>query len=169
MPEPSQFCSRTQKTPARGSGISHSSKAEAEALWQGAARQLRELSSGRFAWQIPAAVEMLQDGLLVRSMRGVAECDSESSAWAAVSGICRGRYTGPAYPAFISVVLVDGERVLDEAVALRALLYEFGLRPHRAPGLFSLTQPAATLSDFERRALHMTSLRGRVSWPDTAF
>ncbi len=142
---------------------------EAEAVWQRAARRLRALSSGHFAWQIPVPVEALQDGLLVRSLRGVAGCDNESSAWAAISGMCRGRYTGPAYPAFISLVLVDGERVLDEAVALRALLYEFGLRPHREPGLFSLTQPTADLSDFERRTLHMMSLRGRVSWPDTAF
>ncbi len=142
---------------------------EAEAVWQRASRRLRELSSGRFVWQIPMPVEMAQDGLLVRSTRGVAECDSESVAWAAISGLCRGRYTGPAYSVFISLILVDAERVLDEAVALRALLYEFGLRPHREPGLFSLTQPAAELSDFERRALHMMSLRGRVSWPDTAF
>jgi hypothetical protein len=142
---------------------------EAEAVWQRAAHQLREISSGRFAWQIPVRVEELQDGLLVRSVSSVAECDSESGAWAEISGVCRGRYTGPAYPAFISLMLVDGERVLDEAVALRALLYEFGLRPHREPGLFGLTQPAAELSAFERRALHMMSLRGRVSWPDTEF
>jgi hypothetical protein len=139
--------------------------------WQRAERQLRDLTSGRFGGLIPAPVEMLQDGLLVRPLTGVAECDTESADWAATSGVCRGRYTGPAYPAFISLMLVDAERVFQEAVALRALLYEFGLRPHRQPGLFNLTQPAAQLSDFERRALHMAALRnaaypGSVTWPD---
>ncbi len=65
-------------------------------------------------------------------------------------------------------------RMADERVALRAMLYELGLRPHTLPGLMNATQPADTLSDFERRTLHMLSLRVRryplgVAWPDTEF
>ncbi len=64
--------------------------------------------------------------------------------------------------------------IADESVALRALLFELGLRPHPLPGLMNISQPANTLSEFETRTLHMMSLRVRrypqwVSWPDVEF
>jgi hypothetical protein len=53
-------------------------------------------------------------------------------------------------------------------VALRALLYAFSLRPHQLPGLMNVARPATELSLFEKKTLHMMSLRwpAPVRWPD---
>ena len=65
---------------------------------------------------------------------------------------------------------VDPHRVTEDGVAQRALLHTFGMQPHRLPGAMNATHPQADLSPFERKTLHMMSLRAaqraRVIWPD---
>lgn len=145
------------------------------AAWQRADRQLREVTAGLLATTVPTDVEALQDGIIVDLWSAPADCThSGTVAWWPVSGFCMGTYRGPAYPYFIELVRVAPSQVTSEAVALRALLYNFGLRPHAMAGLLNATRPADTLSDFERRTLHMLRLRerpypGGVSWPDTEF
>lgn len=147
------------------------------AAWQRAARQLREVTGGHFVVELPGNVEALQDGTIVRPWTSAAECvttPAERVAWVAVAGFCAGRYIGPAYPLFISVVLVAPEWMGDEAMALRVLLAEFGLGPHPGPGLMNERAPDTTLSDFELRTLRMISQRdrpypGSIMWPDTEF
>lgn len=150
-------------------------RAAAIAAWQHADRQLRDATAGHLATTVPIDVESLQDGTIVDLWSAPADCThSGTVAWFAVSGFCVGTYRGPAYPYFIELVRVAPSKVTSEAVALRALMYSFGLRPHAAPGLLNATRPADTLSEFERRALHMLRLRerpypGGIAWPDTEF
>lgn len=150
-------------------------RAAAIAAWQHADRQLRDATAGHLATTVPIDVEALQDGTIVDLWSSPADCThSGTVAWFSVSGFCMGTYRGPAYPYFIELVRVAPSQVTSGAVALRALMYSFGLRPHAAPGLLNATRPADTLSEFERRALRMITLRDRpwpggISWPDTEF
>jgi hypothetical protein len=150
-------------------------RAAAIAAWQRADRILRDATAGYFTTTVPTNVEALQDGVIVDLWSAPADCThSGTIAWFAVSGFCVGTYRGPAYPYFISLIRVAPARVTSEAVALRALLYNFGLRPHAVPGLLNSTRPDDTLSLFERRMLHMLTLRerplpGGLAWPDTEF
>lgn len=143
--------------------------------WQRADRQLREATAGLLATTVPTDVEALQDGIIVDLWSAPADCThSGTVTWFAVSGFCMGTYRGPAYPYFIELVRVAPSQVTSDAVALRALLYNFGLRPHGMAGLLNATRPTDTMSAFERRTLHMLRLRDRpwpggVAWPDTEF
>lgn len=119
-------------------------------------------------------IEPLQeDGALVAPWSSPADCATSPFAfeWLPdVAGFCPGKTIGY----FAHVLHVAPSRLDDDRVALRAMLYEMGLRPHALPGVMQATQPSDTLSDFERRTLHMLSLRARryphgVSWPDTEF
>lgn len=116
---------------------------------------------------------MREDGALVTPWSSPADCvaDTPMLAWlVGVAGFCPGARIGYfAHHLHIAPSLID-----DESVALRALLVELGLRPHPLPGVMNITQPAPVLSEFERRTLHMLSLRVRrypqgVNWPDTEF
>jgi hypothetical protein len=150
-------------------------RAVAIAAWQRADRILRDATAGHLTTTVPTNVEALQDGTIVDLWSAPADCThSGTIAWFAVSGFCMGTYRGPAYPYFIELVRVAPSKVTSEAVALRALMYGFGLRPHAVPGLLNSTRPDDTLSLFERRMLHMITLRERPSpggtaWPDTEF
>lgn len=142
------------------------------AVWQRAARLLDAASAAHFTAVIPIDVESAQDGTIVMPWTQLSDCVGTRAAWFGVSGFCAGRYTGSAYPYFISVVRVAPERLRDEAVALRVLLSEFRFGPHPGPGLMNERHPDDTLSDFERRTLQMIRLRdrpdpGSIGWPDT--
>lgn len=150
-------------------------RAAAIAAWQRADRILRDATAGLLATTVPTNVEALQDGVIVDLWSAPADCThSGTIAWFAVSGFCIGTYRGPAYPLHISLIRIAPSSVTSEAVALRALLHEFGLRPHALPGLLNNTRPDDTLSLFERRMLRMLTLRerpwpGGIAWPDTEF
>ena len=157
------------------------------AAWQGAGATLDAASAGAARVHFQSLVD---DGAIVSPWSSPADCASAiPAAWPTdVSGFCLGRPVGYfAHMLLVAAhraVIVDSPpgagkstlaaRMADERVALRAMLYELGLRPHTLPGLMNATQPADTLSDFERRTLHMLSLRVRryplgVAWPDTEF
>lgn len=139
------------------------------AAWQRAGATLDAASAGAARVHFQSLVD---DGAIVSPWASPADCASAIPlAWSIdVSGFCLGRAVGY----FAHMLFVSPARIGDERVALRAMLYELGLRPHTLPGLMNATQPADTLSDFERRTLHMLSLRVRryplgVAWPDTEF
>jgi hypothetical protein len=84
-----------------------------------------------------------------------------------VAGFCWN--TTPTY--YVADVTVDPMRIHDVATATRALLYGHGFGPHSMPGLMNRTSPASTLSEFERKTLHMVASRWPLTpgWPDDGF
>jgi len=109
------------------------------------------------------------DGVRVAPWSGSADCSDTSFEWHfSVAGFCYGQFIG----LFQRSLHLAPSLMENDGVALRALLYELGLRPHQLPGLLNETQPAAAMSDFEARTLRMIGLRSRpfprgVAWPDT--
>jgi hypothetical protein len=69
---------------------------------------------------------------------------------------------------FVSNAAIDPRAATRRDVALRVLLDAYALAPHPLPGLMNATRPATELSEFERKTLHMMSLRWgtEVRWPD---
>ena len=127
------------------------------AAWQRAGSRLAAATVGAAEARFQPLVD---DGAIVSPWSSPADCASAVSPleWPTdVSGFCPGKRVGY----FAHMLLVAPSRIDDERVALRAMLYELGLRPHALPGLMNATQPADTLSDFERRTLHMMSQRVR--------
>jgi hypothetical protein len=140
------------------------------AAWQRAGNTVATKTAGTATLRLEP---LREDGALVTPWSSPANCaaDTPILRWlVGVAGFCPGASIGYfAHHLHVAPSLID-----DESVALRALLFELGLRPHPLPGLMNITQPANVLSEFETRTLHMMSLRARrypqwVSWPDTEF
>lgn len=141
-------------------------KAVVEA-WQAAGRTIATMTGGAANLRIEPLDE---DGAVLKPWSTPADCSPDFRWTPSLAGFCGGNRVGY----FAHVLLVAPEFMADERVALRALLYEQGLRPHALPGLLNATRPADTLSDFEMRTLHMIGLRrrpypGGVNWPDLEF
>jgi hypothetical protein len=133
------------------------------ATWAHAGRRVSELTSGRV---VPTFGPLRSDeGYIVAEAGDPPGCTHSWFAWSfAVSGFCWDRT--PDY--FIYRLMVASTLLERDDVALRALLYGWGLQPHSLPGLMNETRPSSALSDFELKTIHMASLRGnaRVGWPD---
>ncbi|MBL8138775.1 MAG: carboxypeptidase regulatory-like domain-containing protein [Acidobacteria bacterium] len=140
------------------------------AAWQRAGNTVATKTAGTATLRLEP---LREDGVLVTPWSSPANCaaDTPILGWlVGVAGFCPGASIGYfAHHLHVAPSLID-----DESVALRALLFELGLRPHPLPGLMNIAQPADTLSDFETRTLHMMSLRVRrypqwVAWPDVEY
>jgi hypothetical protein len=128
-------------------------------VWLAAARQLRSLG-----FTIPMT-DNGDDSYIVSVAATPPLCNHSGFTWSFVpAGFCWD--TTPDY--FIYNVTIDPARLQDEAVAVRAIVYRLGMRPHSAPGLMNETDPANELSEFEKRTLRMMYLRRLtyIAWPD---
>jgi hypothetical protein len=140
------------------------SRPDVAAAWNAAAVELKSATGSfwtvRFARTIPS-----DEGYLVSAAPSAPLCRHSWFTWQfAIAGFC----WEPTGAYFVQDITVDPSLVDHPDVALRALLYAFTLRPHQLPGLMNATRPAAELSAFERKTLHMMGLRWPtpVTWPD---
>jgi hypothetical protein len=136
--------------------------ADVEAVYRAAAARISDLTGGRvtvpFAMPSPGG-----DGYVISEAPTPPRCTHNWFTWTfAVAGFC----WEPTPDYFVLDLTIDGARITRADVALRALLYGWGMRQHDAPGLLNATAPAADLTEFERRSLHMASLRRAIEWPD---
>jgi hypothetical protein len=110
-------------------------------------------------------IESGGDGYLVSVAPSSPPCRHNWFTWQfAIAGFC----WEPTGAYFVQNISVEPSLVDHPDIALRALLYSFSLRPHQLPGLMNVTHPATELSQFEKKTLHMMSLRWPtpVTWPD---
>lgn len=137
-------------------------RAEVESALRAAATRIGDLTGGRVT--VPFAVPAPGgDGYVISEAPMPPRCTHNWFTWTfAVAGFC----WEPTPEYFVQEVTVDATRITRREVALRVLLYGWGMRQHDAPGLLNATAPAADLSEFERRSLHMASLRRAIVWPD---
>ena len=138
------------------------------AVWQRAAARLSGATATHLSVEIPASSGA---SVLIRPWAEPNDCRGPATRWFVTAGFCES--SPPTYE-IDAFILVPPARMTDEAVALRAFLYFAGLRPHALPGLLNEALPADDLSAFERRTLHMLTLRDRpwpggIAWPDTEF
>jgi hypothetical protein len=135
--------------------------------WDAAAAELRRLTGDRWLTLRNGApgAPYTEDAYIVASTAGPSACDHP---WYRDRvpfdrfGFCLGLA-----PGYFQVTLRVAEwRLTAPDVVLRTLLFASGAREHQMPGLLSTHQPAAELSEFERKTLHMVGLRGRIGWPD---
>jgi len=143
-------------------------RGDVAAAWQRAGEAVAAMTGRTFTLRL-ADVYREGEGAIVAPWSDPASCNHGWFQWQfTAAGFCwenTAEY-------FVHLVRVAPQLMQNDAVVLRALLYEFGLRPHRLPGLMNELQPANALSDFEVRTLHMIGLRARpfprgVAWPDT--
>lgn len=140
------------------------------AAWRRAGDTVAAKTAGRATLRLEP---LREDGALVTPWSSPAECAAGAPMleWlVGFAGFCPGATIGY----FAHQLHVEPSLIADDSVALRALLFELGLRPHPLPGLMNISQPANTLSEFETRTLHMMSLRVRrypqwVAWPDVEY
>jgi len=136
--------------------------AEVESVFRAAASRISDLTGGRvtvpFAPPLPGG-----DGYVISEAPTPPRCNDSWFGWTfAVAGFCY----EPTRDYFIFDLTIDGARITRPEVALRALLHAWGMKQHDGPGLLNADAPAADLSAFERKALHMASLRQATVWPD---
>jgi hypothetical protein len=140
-------------------------KPGAQAVWAEASAQIRAATRGRLS--IPLVPSLKWDeGYLVSNAATPPVCAHGWFTWNfSAARFCWNLTT----EYFVTNVTVDPEGVDRLDVAMRALLYSYALNEHALPGLMNATQPAAELSLFERKTLHMMSLRWGtpVTWPDS--
>jgi hypothetical protein len=138
--------------------------AETKAVWVSAIAEVAAATDGQL--NIPFDVpETTDDSFLISIASTPPTCDHSWFKWRYdVAGFCWD--STPDY--FVLDVTIDPQRLSDVATATRALLYGHGFRPHSMPGLMNRTNPTSTLSEFERKTLHMMALRwpGQSIWPD---
>jgi hypothetical protein len=129
--------------------------------WMTAAVTVEALSSGRV--KVQRASPYGADGFVVDVADAIPACSGSWRLPVAGAGYCFER----TQDYFVAKILVAPTALTAPPVALRALLNAWGLQAHSMPGLLNSTAPADGLSEFERKSVHMASLRGRVAWPDT--
>ena len=132
-------------------------------IWRGAAAEISSLTGGRLSLVIADYLAM-DEGFIVSPAAIPPSCTHRWFTWTfAAAGFC----WDPTSQYFVTNVTVDPDRLTDPVVALRAVLYGTGMHQHDYPGVMNRTQPADDLSAFERKTLHMMSLRpSDVEWPD---
>jgi len=135
-----------------------------EATWVEAAAEIKEATGGKLAIQFLPSLKW-DEGYLVSAASEPGLCSLTWSKWTiSVAGFC----WMPTATYFVSNAAIDPHAIARRDVALRVLLDAYSLRPHSLPGLMNETRPATELSEFERKTLHMMSLRWgtEVRWPD---
>ena len=132
-------------------------------IWRHAAAEISSLTGGRTSIAI-ADNPPTDDGFIVSAAAIPPSCTHPWFTWSfGAARFCWDR----TFQYFVTNVTVDRDRLTDPVVALRALLYGFVLHQHDFPGVMNRAQPADGLSSFERKTLHMASLRRlAVDWPD---
>ena len=137
---------------------------EVVAVWKAAADVIRAQTSGKLS--IPTVQTVSSgEGYIVSFASSPPTCGHPWFRWSfQVAGFCWD--TTADY--FVSRITVAPGLIDRPDVALRALLYGYALHPHVLPGLMNINQPGTELSAFERKTLHMMSLRWPtlVDWPD---
>jgi hypothetical protein len=133
------------------------------AIWTAAADEIRAATNRRLS--IPLVASLTDEGYLVSIAAEASRCSHGWFTWdISVAGFC----WMPTSQYFLTNIALDPAAVERPDVALRALLYSYALSQHPLPGLMNATHPATELSEFERKTLHMMSLRWgtQVTWPD---
>lgn len=140
------------------------SRPEVTAAWNAAAGELASATGNKLRVRFARSISE-GEGFLVSAAPSPPPCRHAWFTWQfAIAGFC----WEPTAEYFVQDIAVDPSVVDHPDVALRALLYAFTLRPHPLPGLMNVIRPATELSPFERKTLHMMSLRWPtpVTWPD---
>ncbi len=136
--------------------------------WRHAGEALAAMTGGKVTLRL---ANLQDEGAIVAPWSDAADCNHSWFDWRfSAAGFCWGKTV----EYFVYFLRVAPPLIASDDVALRALLYELGLRPHRLPGLMNETQPDTALSEFEIRTLRMIGRRaqpftGGVFWPDTEF
>jgi hypothetical protein len=140
------------------------SRPEVTAAWNAAAAELKSATGNTLTVRFARAM-LYDEGYLVSIAASSPACRHNWFTWQfSIAGFC----WDSTRDYFVQDITVDPSLVDHPDVALRALLYSFSLRPHQLPGLMNATHPATELSQFEKKTLHMMSLRWPtpVTWPD---
>jgi hypothetical protein len=141
------------------------SRPEVTAAWTAAAGELASVTNNKLHVRFARKVDPGGDGFLVSIAPTPPSCRHSWFTWQfSVAGFC----WDPTPEYFVQNITVAPSLVDRPDVALRALLYSFSLRQHQGPGLMNVTRPGTELSLFEKKTLHMMSLRwpAAVKWPD---
>ncbi len=136
-------------------------RAEVESVFQAAAARIGDLTGGRV--RVPIGWPPSGGDGYVVSEAAAPPCASRWFTWTfAVAGFC-----GSPRPSISWRKSQSTRRASPDVTSLFVCcLYGWGMRQHDAPGLLNATAPAADLTEFERRSLHMASLRRAIVWPD---
>jgi hypothetical protein len=141
------------------------SRPEVASAWATAAGALASATGQKLHVRFAGRVDPGGDGYLVSTASPSPPCGHAWFTWQfSIAGFCWEQT--PEY--FVQKITVAPSLVNRSEVALRALLYSFSLRQHQLPGLMNIAQPMTELSLFEKKTLHMMSLRWPVAvkWPD---
>lgn len=133
--------------------------------WQAAAAEVRRLTRNRWLTVRNGGLGVPSDGEDAYIVAPTEPSRCDQSGWSvpfAQFGFCM--VWGPGY--WQTTLRVQESRLTAPDVALRALLVASGARNHDLPGILNTQQPSGTVSEFERKTLHMIGLRGRIGWPD---
>ncbi len=150
-----------------GSGVTFdanlSNRSDVRGVWEEARNEIIAATDGKLS--IPFVKSISDEGFVVSLGASSDACRHRWFTWSFDSAKFCWDYT-PEY--FVARIMVNSSAATDTAVALRALLYAYALKPHQMPGLMNINAPANALSAFERKTLRMMALRaGRtVVWPD---
>jgi hypothetical protein len=137
-------------------------------IWRRAATEISSRTGGKMSISVGDRLPSDNggdEGFIVSLAASPPSCAHKWFTWSfAVAGFC----WDPTNAYFVQNITVDPDRLAQPEVALRALLYGFVMHQHQYPGVMNVTQPASGLSEFERKTLHMMSLRwpAAVDWPD---
>jgi hypothetical protein len=136
----------------------------AEAVWHRAAARIGELTAGRVTVPIRSPLGG-GDGFVLIEPAAAPDCNLAAFGWSLTqAGFC---WTRIPTEYFVGGIAATPATIGMDHVALRALLNAWGMRRHGLPGLLNEERPDVELSEFERKTIHMGSLRREVEWPDT--
>ena len=133
------------------------------AVWHRAGARIGELTAGRVTVPIRSPLGG-GDGFVLVDPAAAPDCNLSTFGWSlAQAGFC---WTRIPTEYFVGGIAATPATIGEDHVALRALLNAWGLRRHGLPGLMNEDRPGVELSEFERKTIHMGSLRVEVTWPD---
>jgi len=125
--------------------------------WQAVAAEIQQRTNGRLSFKF---VDAGGADFFVASADATPVC-TLALAWTIETG---GFCVDWGWQSRIQVL---PDRLADRGTALRALLSSLTISAHPAPGLLNATAPAAELSLFEQKLLHMLGIRRvDLNWPD---
>ncbi len=130
---------------------------EIHETWQLAAAEIQRLTGGRISFRF---VNSGQADFMVTQASAAPVCRLWLAWTIETAGFCSDW-------GWESRIQVLPDRLADRGTALRALLASLTISAHSAPGLLNATAPAAELSLFEQKLLHMLGIRRLdLNWPD---
>jgi hypothetical protein len=141
------------------------SRPDVISAWTTAADALASATGQKLHLRFASRVDLGGDGYLISTAPPSPSCRHTWFTWQfSVAGFC----WDPTPEYFVQNITVAPSLVDRSEVALRVLLYSFSLHQHQGPGLMNVTHPGTELSLFEKKTLHMLSLRwpAAVTWPD---